>query len=158
MRQSRVTVSAISIPGLWNTGLHAESTMNWGPCAVAEECNLGKSGVWNGGIWERGQWGFGISVKTQRCLPSTLCFLHHVCWLLLIFKNPWSTCSLNCRGMVGGGSGGSGIFSAMKPPSLPFPAMLWWAANGVERLASLHWFLAITVNKLGDLTMLPCFS
>lgn len=49
MRQSHVTVSAINIPGLQNTGLHAKSTMSWDRPAVEEEHNLEESGVWRWG-------------------------------------------------------------------------------------------------------------
>lgn len=92
MRQSHVTGSAISIPGLQNTGLHAKSTMSWGPCAVEKEHSLGKSGVWK---WRYlgNVVGSGIYINFYKnssvAYPSTLWFSQPILWLLLTFKYPW---------------------------------------------------------------------
>lgn len=93
MRQSHVTVSAISIPGLQNTGLRAKSTMSWDRPAVEEEHNLEESGVW--------QWGeraFVPFIKTPVLLSRYL-MISILCPLTVCnFKNPWKQVySLSCE-------------------------------------------------------------
>lgn len=134
MRQSHVTVSAINIPGLQNTGLRAKSTMSWDRPAVEEERNLEESGVWR---W--GERAFVPFIKTPVLLSRYL-MISVLCPLTVCnFKNPWKQLySLSCE--HGRAS------AAHHPQSLLFPNYTG-QSTARNRSVPVHQLPAITANK-----------